>query len=202
MDEKQILIEEWKETRESLRYFGNKRFTQLTIFIAANGFMLDAFFKQPNKFFLQIAGVVIGLLFFAMERSSVQDWAAVADRGKKIEGKVGHLELMTHHRPINKVLSATYFVYWGFILLWLNVATLANPPAPKAATDTAASAPNETAQPSAPAPKPIWNSPSFNWEDSSHAYKLSLRATNSPPTLLPPADITAGKAVKIEKPAP
>lgn len=128
MDEsKQILLEEWKEIRESLRYFGNKRFSQLTVFIAVNGFMFDAFFKQPNRLPLQIVGVVIGFLFLVMEYSSVKYWSAFATRGEAIEKEIGHLQLMTKHRPHEKWMSATnatYIIYWGIVLLWLIASTL------------------------------------------------------------------------------
>jgi hypothetical protein len=49
IEAEQILIQEWKEIRETLRYFGNKRFAQLTVFIAANGFLLDSYLAAPRQ---------------------------------------------------------------------------------------------------------------------------------------------------------
>ena len=67
MDDKEILLEEWKDIRETLRYFGNKRFAQLTVFLAAEGAAISAFLgaghANPNRVF-QIAGLLLAVLFF------------------------------------------------------------------------------------------------------------------------------------------
>ena len=41
MHDDEILLEEWKEVRTTLRHFASKRFAQLTVFIAAAGFMFS-----------------------------------------------------------------------------------------------------------------------------------------------------------------
>lgn len=126
MDDKtQVLLEEWKEIRESLRYFGNKRFAQLTVFIAASGFMFENFLRNAHSAgsaFLPVVGVAVGALFVAMELSSVRYWTEFANRGKKIEQDIGYLELMTHYRPKQRIFSATnatYVIYVGVVLLWV-----------------------------------------------------------------------------------
>ena len=45
MNWEEILLEEWKEVRTRLRHFGSKRFVQLTVFIAAAGFMFTELLK-------------------------------------------------------------------------------------------------------------------------------------------------------------
>lgn len=123
--ETSLLLEEWKEIRETLRYFGNKRFAQLTVFIAASGFMLDAFLGRTDataRIALSVVGVLFAFLFLVMEISSVRYWNRFADRGKKIEEDAGTLELMTSYRPRERIVSAThatYALYGGVILLWL-----------------------------------------------------------------------------------
>lgn len=123
--ETSLLLEEWKEIRETLRYFGNKRFAQLTVFIAASGFMLDAFLGRTDattRLALSVVGVILAALFLVMELSSVAYWNRFADRGKEIERATGSLELMTSYRPQERILSATnatYALYGGVILLWL-----------------------------------------------------------------------------------
>ena len=65
MDEtKLVLLEEWKEVRESLRYFGNKRFAQLTVYIATTGFLVGAHFGQTDLKLRLLLGIV-GLLVAA-----------------------------------------------------------------------------------------------------------------------------------------
>jgi hypothetical protein len=119
-----ILLEEWKDIRETLRYFGNKRFAQLTVFIAVSGFMFDSFLKRPGlnrSWLVPGVGMVFGVLFIVMETSSVRYWRKFAERGKTIEQDIGHLELMSRFRPANRLFTstnATYMVYLGVVLLW------------------------------------------------------------------------------------
>ena len=125
MDTQQILIDEWKEVRETIRYFGNKRFAQLTVFIAASGFLANAFFSQidsDRRLALAIVGAVLSVLFAVMEYSSWKYWNAYAGRGVAIEGQLPPLELMSQHRPAEKVLSATcatFVVYFSVLALWV-----------------------------------------------------------------------------------
>ncbi|MDR8389574.1 hypothetical protein NC796_00405 [Aliifodinibius sp. S!AR15-10] len=131
MNEKtKVLLEEWKEIRESLRYFGNKRFAQLTVFIAGSGFMFDAFFNQPDtmsNWVLPMLGFIFGVLFYLMERSSVDYWKKFVERSKKIEEEITYLRLMTDHRPSGRVFSATnatYFLYISISIIWIALLLL------------------------------------------------------------------------------
>ena len=73
MNQDEILLEEWKEVRTSLRHFGSKRFAQLTVFIAAAGFMFAELLKPaaPHPA-VRVLGIVFPLLFLLMEISSVR----------------------------------------------------------------------------------------------------------------------------------
>jgi hypothetical protein len=128
MDRKEILVEEWKDIRASLRYFGNKRFAQLTVFLATTGFMFKYVLEtQAIKcpVLLAATGAALGIAFFLMERRSVQYWEAFVNRGKEIETEIGDLRIM-QTRPersgIRKLLTgtyATYFIYLLAIVLWI-----------------------------------------------------------------------------------
>jgi len=133
MEKNQILLEEWKEIRETLRYFGNKRFAQLTVFIAATGFMINAFLKQTEPLsltVLRIMGLILSILFLIMEMSSVRYWKAFVKRGEEIEGQLNNLHLMKY-RPkptgFRKLLTGTYatymlyaigFLFWTSSFIW------------------------------------------------------------------------------------
>src|SRR5580704_9471440 len=102
MDDKEILLEEWKDIRETLRYFGNKRFAQLTVFLVAEGAAISAFLKPTttsHHHVFQIAGLILAVLFYMMERSFVRYWKKFAERGEAIESQLPQLELMTKYRP-------------------------------------------------------------------------------------------------------
>ena len=205
MEEKKlILLEEWKDIRETIRYFGTKRFPQLTVYIAANGFMLSEFFKQSSKLFFPIAGILIGVIFFAMEFSATKYWTAFATRGRQIESEVGYLNLMSESRPAEKWYSATnatYAVYILFTFLWLATFALPNTSQPKSASDIVASAIKD-APLFATDKHAAWGLLSLNWDDSSRTYRLVLHSTTSPQTMLLTVSEATGKVVKVEMPTP
>lgn len=129
MDHEEILLEEWKEIRVTLRYFGNKRFAQLTVFIVASGFMFDTMLNRQESCFrtgLAVTGIVFALLFLMMEISSVRYWKAFVGRSKQIENDLAPLKLMTESRPelkgLKKVVTgtfATYALYCIVVGLWI-----------------------------------------------------------------------------------
>jgi hypothetical protein len=125
MDDKEILLEEWKDIRETLRYFGNKRFAQLTVFLVAEGAAISAFLKPTttsHHHVFQIAGLILAVLFYMMERSFVRYWKKFAERGEAIESQLPQLELMTKYRPKEGsfgATSATYTVYFLVAVFWL-----------------------------------------------------------------------------------
>lgn len=127
MDKPELLLEEWKDIRESLRYFGNKRFAQLTVFIAATGFLASSFLQQISleeinwKFIviLRFAGTLLGILFLVMELRSAQYIETFASRGREIEAELGHIELIRRRptkRGFAKVLTGTYATYTIYLL--------------------------------------------------------------------------------------
>jgi len=120
-----ILLAEWKEIRETLRYFGNNRFAQLTVFLAAEGATIGGFLKEPppaQPLVLQIAGILLSLLFLIMEYSSVLYWDKFAERGESIERSVKVLKMMTEYRPKEHGLlsgtNATYGLYVATLIFW------------------------------------------------------------------------------------
>ena len=126
MDDKEILLEEWKDIRETLRYFGNKRFARLTVFLAAEGAAISAFLNAGSanrSHVFQVAGLLLAALFFIMELSAVNCWRQFAARAAEIEGKIGHLKLMTEYRQQKRGLwsatNATYLVYLLTALFWI-----------------------------------------------------------------------------------
>jgi hypothetical protein len=125
MDDKDILLAEWKEIRESLRYFGNKRFAQLTVFLAAQGATLAAFLNPGavhHRVIFQITGLVLAGLFLMMEASSVRYRKAVTARGEAVETELTKLELMSKHQPKGRALgatTATCVLYCGTAIFWI-----------------------------------------------------------------------------------
>ena len=127
MDDTEIRVTEWKDVRETLRYFGNKRFAQLTVFIAAQGAAITAYLNSGSghrRYVFQLAGLLLAGVFFIMERSAVIYWTRFAARGEAIEKKVPQLKMMSRYRPKERGLSsatnATYLLYLCAALFWLG----------------------------------------------------------------------------------
>jgi hypothetical protein len=122
---REILLAEWQDVRESLRYFGNKRFAQITVFVAANGFLFNAVYKdnatvtRPEA---AVAGIALAVLFFVLELGSVQFFERFAERGRAIEAELGDLKLMRYFRPrTDWATEAAYALYVFVGLAWVYV---------------------------------------------------------------------------------
>ena len=156
MTPEDIQMEEWKEIRESIRYFGTKRFTQLTVFIATTGFLCNAYLNQPSwSWIFQSGGLAIAILFLLMERSSVQYWTKFAERAVIIEAALKPLELMTKFRPKEgRFLGATFATYATYglaVAFWLTTLFVqsvspvtANPSTPAPVPTTVTTTPTPT----------------------------------------------------------
>ncbi len=114
---REILLTEWKEIRESLRSFGNRRFARLTVFLAANALLLNAVYSGPNALGRAAAGLValvVALLFLVLEYDSWRRGNRFAERGRRIEQQLVHLELTRYYRP---VWDAAAWAAYAFYLL-------------------------------------------------------------------------------------
>ncbi|MCP3873080.1 MAG: hypothetical protein GY699_08000 [Desulfobacteraceae bacterium] len=178
MDDKDIWVAEWQETRESLRYFGNKRFAQLTVFIAASGFLLNGFIQQAATIRLALAfiGILLSILFFIMELSSVRYWNKFAERAENIvKNKVLELELMKRWRPIERTVSgtnATYAVYVITCFLWIGTFIL---PTEYDLDAVKLVEKATTAMPSFSADKQVeWTLKLLTYDESKRVYDISL----------------------------
>ena len=122
-DDQELLLAEWKEIRESLRYFGNKRFAQLTVFLAIEGATLGAaYLKSTSPFeqrIFEFAGFAVAVLFFTMEYSSVTFWRAFVTRAKAIEKELKTIKLMEVRPEKEAATIATYWFYGLTAALWI-----------------------------------------------------------------------------------
>jgi hypothetical protein len=114
---REILLTEWKEIRESLRYFGNKRFAQMTVFLAANALFFNAVYTGQGTLGRETVGIVglaVAVLFLVLEYDSWRRWYRFAERGRRIEQQLVHLELIRYYRPASD--AATWAAYAFYLL--------------------------------------------------------------------------------------
>lgn len=119
----ELYLAEWKEIRESLRYFGNKRFAQLTIFMLATGSLFKLFFEQSDaetRYLISYSGAILSVCFFIMEYRAVKYWNKFVLRAKIIEDEIKIIKL-TQCRPEIQLCSgtnATNLIYILSFLFW------------------------------------------------------------------------------------
>lgn len=112
---REILLAEWTEVRESLRSFGHRRFAQMTVFLAANALFFNAIYAGHGTLGHRVAGIVglaVAVLFIALEYDSWRRWSRFAERGRRIEQQLVHLELIRYYRPSIDVATCAAFAFY------------------------------------------------------------------------------------------
>ena len=121
-------LEEYRQIGENLRFYGNLRFAQLTLFFVATGALLAVLdqAKIRSAFLsfqvLSVGGLLVVAVFAVLEQSAVRYWCHYRDRAVVLEPPLG-LEQYSR-RPRGSVLNATNAVrllFVGVALLWIAV---------------------------------------------------------------------------------
>ncbi len=120
-----VLIEEYKEIGANLRFYGNMRFAQLTLFAAIVGGLASVLARSGNEFsgtqelLLQLFGIVSILVIWIMEERSTTQWSMYYGRAREIESVLG---LGQYSRRGKKVLlsatNAVRFLYALTLFAW------------------------------------------------------------------------------------
>lgn len=179
--------DEWKDIRETLRYFGNKRFTQLTVFIAISGFMFNAFFNDDSfvyKKYLAWCGIVLSALFLFMEHSSNRFWRKALERGQKIENPDSNtFNLMQEeNRPSKASIRmgdySVYAIYLGMLFSWVLTFFVC---IPVKSPDSIVKNALETVEHLSSAEKYNWRLKSFDYDKINSFYNATLTDTTKQP---------------------
>lgn len=106
-----IQLEEYRQVNENLRFYGNLRFAQLTLFFVATGALLAALNQRGllvgrlGQTGISAAGLLVVVVFLVMEQASVKYWLHYRDRAVVLESSL-ELELYSV-RPSRSVFNAT-----------------------------------------------------------------------------------------------
>jgi hypothetical protein len=208
-----VLLEEWKEVRETLRYTGNIRFAQLTVFMAATGVLLSAAAGHPDAgtaALLRIIGATLAFLFLMMEWGFFRFWARLAERGEEIErdGALATpppagsaqpaaqtLKTMTRFRSKRSLMMPTYAAFALYILTGLFWATGVLEPrldANRIASRAIAAAPGYARDTSSQ-----WNLTSLRFDAASGTYIVLLGDAASAATMEQRFDAVSGDVVAV-----
>lgn len=117
---------EYKEVCNNLRFYGDLRFKQLTIYLALNAALLTWLGKQEmegaEKFVAAMAGIFSSFLFGIIERSSNRYWDSFCERASELEGRLQMKQYRSLQRGtslLDSAVRATYAIYWSIALTWL-----------------------------------------------------------------------------------
>jgi hypothetical protein len=133
------LKDEYLDIGENLRFYGNLRFAQLTLFFAVTGAIIAALFTinpplpSQVRFLLKWVGLAMTILFWLMEKSSSWFWVYYVERAQVIEKVLGYYQYTGRNPKIRKqywiwkCLNATnavrgiflvMFVFWLIMIIW------------------------------------------------------------------------------------
>jgi hypothetical protein len=126
--------EEYSEIGENLRFYGNLRFAQLTLFFVVTGAIIAALFtvnpplSADQRYLLKLVGLVMTIPFWLMEKSSTWFWIYYVERAMVIEKELGYYQYTGRNPKIRKQhwiwkkLSATNaikIIFIAMVIFWL-----------------------------------------------------------------------------------
>jgi len=120
--------EEYKELNNNLRFYGNMRFAQLTLFSAVTAALLTFIFKldppldEPIKTALKIGGLISTFVFWVMEERSTGYALYFKKRIDELEKLLGYRQWQGRRMGTEAIFSATNavrFLYFSVAVLWL-----------------------------------------------------------------------------------
>jgi hypothetical protein len=117
---------EYKEVCNNLRFYGDLRFKQLTVFLTLTGALLAwAAGKSMDNFFMwsiPILGLAATFLFYAIETSSTRYWDSFWRRAKSLESSLDfqqYQQLIRGTSVANSAVKATRYLYLLVAFIWL-----------------------------------------------------------------------------------
>ncbi len=123
--------DEYLDVSENIRHWENMRFAQLTVFIATMACLAGAIFQAIGsltdmaRIFLKVAGVLIVIIFWAMDERVVQYWKSYRRRATALEKELDFQQHST--APPRRFITSRNAVRLFFMLLlvfWISTLVL------------------------------------------------------------------------------
>src|SRR5258708_770280 len=125
-----VYLEAYRQAFDTMRYYGNLRFTVLTAFIIITGGLLAVAFKNsdqpPKQFYLPcIAGGLVAIVFLCFEIRIGENFEFYANQTKVI-GRAAPLNMRTETTDLPSqglawqgiVMALMGLVYGGSVVMW------------------------------------------------------------------------------------
>jgi len=121
MDER--MKDEYVDLSANMRHYANMRFAQLSIFVALTAALVNAIFEKGGRFSfgantaVKIGGLIIVLVFWAMEESAADYWNHFRKRAIVLEDTLGYQQYKD--RPTHRLrgFTATNAVRFLFLVV-------------------------------------------------------------------------------------
>jgi hypothetical protein len=122
------LLDEYKEINHNVRFYGNMRFAQLTLFSAISAALLTVIFKtepvltETIKTALEIGGMISTFVLWVMEERSTGYATKFIHRLQELETTLGFNQWRGRRIGTRAIFSATNAVrllYFAVFLFWL-----------------------------------------------------------------------------------
>ncbi|MFC1967573.1 hypothetical protein ACFLV2_02940 [Chloroflexota bacterium] len=124
-----IELEEYKEINNNVRFYGNMRFAQLTLFSAIMAGLLTIIFNtQPPitallKTVLEFGGILLAIILLIMEERSTGYATKFINRLQELEKTLGFNQWQGRRIGTKAIISATNavrFLYVAVIIFWIS----------------------------------------------------------------------------------
>lgn len=131
--------DEYLDIGRNLRFYGNLRFAQLTLFFAITAALLTIIFAinppldDLARYIVKFVGLVITFLFWLIEQSSNRYWIYYINRAQVLEIDLGYFQYIGRNPKIRKqhwiwkYFNATnavrgiflmMFIFWAIVFFW------------------------------------------------------------------------------------
>ncbi len=125
-------VEEYKEVSANLRQYSNMRFAQMTLCFGISGGIAATLFRSDHPLenglrqILMVVGMLVGVVFYVMERRSSTQWYVFWHRARVLESQLGYCQYLAWKeapRPLRSSTAVTSILL-GSSVLWLTALAL------------------------------------------------------------------------------
>lgn len=117
-------LDEYRDLSENMRFYGNMRFAQLTLFFVATGALLNAVashnFRWPLQPLVGLGGLIIVVAFAVLEHASVRYWLHHRMRAVEIEEALDFWQYRNRpHKSVFNGTNAVRLLFYATAAMWL-----------------------------------------------------------------------------------
>lgn len=124
-----FLIEEYKEVGQNMRFYGNLRFAQMSLFSLLSSGLISIVFRPDNslplslKWILKVLGMMLVILFYIIEKRSTKFWEHYRDRALELQKTDlpcrQYSNLPKRRCWLDSATNAASIIYLSVLMFWI-----------------------------------------------------------------------------------